>query len=54
MRVRIEVTVEVDAEAWAEAYGIAKAEVRGDVKEYALTQLQGAAASDEDLWSVTR
>jgi hypothetical protein len=53
IKVRIEVTAEVDVEAWAETYGIAKADVREDVKTYALNQLQGAAATDEDLWEVT-
>lgn len=52
IKVRIEVTAEVDAEDWAETYGIAKAEVRQDVRSYALTQLQGAAATDEGLWEV--
>jgi hypothetical protein len=52
IKVRIEFTAEVDADAWTEAYGIAKSEVREDVKTYALTQLQGAAASDEGLWEV--
>ena len=52
IKVRIEVTAEVDVEAWTEAYGITKADVREDVKAYALTQLQGAAATDEDLWEV--
>ena len=53
IKVRIEVTAEVDTEAWAEAYGISGKELREDVKSYALTQLQGAAASDEGLWEVT-
>lgn len=53
IKVRIEVTAEVDVEAWAEAYGISGKELREDVKSYALTQLQGAAATDEGLWEVT-
>jgi hypothetical protein len=52
MKVTVSITVEVDVEAWANTYGIDKKEVRADVRTYAVNQLQGAAATDEDLWVV--
>lgn len=52
IKVRIEVTVEVDVDAWSNVYGIDPAKVREDVKAYAWDQLDGSAASEEDLWEV--
>lgn len=39
MKVKVQVTIDVDAEAWAEEYGIDKADVRTDVKRWALDRL---------------
>lgn len=52
MKVSLQITVEVDVAAWANTYGIDPKDVRADVKTYAVNQLQGAAATEEQLWQV--
>lgn len=49
MKIAVTVVIEVDAEAWADEYGIDKADVRDDIKQYVLTGVQtapGVAATD--------
>lgn len=52
MRVSLTIKVDVDAKAWATTYGIAEAEVREDVRTYAVEQLRGSAAAEEKLWEI--
>lgn len=49
MKVTVTLTIDVDPEAWDLTYGSGPtpAEVRTDVKSYALNQLQGSAAAEE-------
>lgn len=44
MKIVVQVVVEVDPEAWADEYGIDKSEVRGDIKQYVLSNLQNTPA----------
>ena len=47
MKVRVTLVVEVDPETWEMIYGTGRKELRDDVKQYALGQLQQSAAADE-------
>ena len=38
MKVKIEFTVDIDPEAWAEEYGLARGDVREDVKAWVSSQ----------------
>lgn len=42
MKIVVQVVVEVDPEAWADEYGISKSEVRQDIKDYVLSNVQGS------------
>lgn len=42
MKIAVNIIVEVDPDVWADEYGIDKDEVRQDVKEHLLTNVQGA------------
>jgi hypothetical protein len=55
MKVRIALSVDIDPELWAEyaGSGDTAAEVREDVKAYALAQVQGAALIQDADGSVT-
>jgi hypothetical protein len=48
MKVSVTVVIDVDTEAWALAYGVeGAAQIRADVKRYALSQIIDSAAADE-------
>jgi hypothetical protein len=51
MKINVTLSIEVDPEAWADTYGITKAEVRGDVRQYIETQIQGCSAVEEFLFT---
>lgn len=53
MRIAVQMVIEVDAEAWAEEYGIEKADVRQDVKNYVLNGIQTAAGIEATDATVT-
>lgn len=47
IRVSVTLTVELDAEAWMEHQGIAREDVRQDVREYVQHLVQGSVFLDE-------
>jgi uncharacterized alkaline shock family protein YloU len=43
MKIVVQLVVEVDPEAWADEYGVNKSEVRQDIKDYVLNNVQNTA-----------
>lgn len=42
MKIRVELTIELDPEDWTCTFGVAREDVRRDVKDYVLYLVQGA------------
>jgi hypothetical protein len=53
MKIRVTLTVEIDAKAWADNYGVDPEDVRNDVRQYILTNVQGSAGIEEAHGEVT-
>lgn len=53
MRIAVTVVIDVDPDEWADIYGGDKADVRQDVKEYVLNDVQQSAGMQDTGATVT-